>query len=35
MSGQCWRREGRIATNMSNLQWLDAWSLADWSTIVV
>jgi hypothetical protein len=35
MNGQCWRREGRIAINMSILRRLDAWSLADWSTITV
>ncbi len=35
MNGQCWRRESRIATKMSILQILDAWGLADWSTIAV
>ena len=33
MNGHCWHREGRIATKMSILQQLDAWGLADWSTI--
>ena len=35
MNGQGWRRESRIATNMSILQQLDASGFANWSTATV